>query len=339
MNITTPLLKLLVILILFSVQNKATAQQKVNAANFVNAETHRHFQSKVDKGGFGKLIHNRAVISVESQYIRRMNRDTRYSSGIFDLNQPVTVILPEVGNRFQSMTITNEQHHIKQTIYEPGEYLITKEAVGTRYAQITIRTFVDATSLEDNKAVSAIQDKIITKQSAIGHFEIPQWDEASRKETQGHLLGLVKGMMNTKRMFGDEKEVDPIRHLIGTAAGYGGLNPAHAMYLNVYPEKNDGQTAYVLHVPKEVPVDAFWSISVYNKKGYFEKNEFDAYSFNNITAKKNMDGSITIHLGGDANQMNYIPITPGWSYNIRMYRPQRVILDGEWRFPAVVRVP
>ena len=334
MSIKSLLLNLLIIVCLFSVHNKATAQQKVNAINFVQAETHRHFQSKVDKGGFGKLMHNRAVISVEDQYIRRMNRDTRYSSGIFDLNQPVTVILPAVGNRFQSMTITDENHYIKKTIYTPGEYLITKEEVGTRYAQITVRTFVDATSMEDNKVVSAIQDKIITKQSSIGNFEIPDWDETTRKETQGHLLGLVKGMTNTERMFGDEHEIDPIRHLIGTAAGYGGLNPAHAMYLNVYPEKNDGQTAYVLHVPKDVPVDAFWSISVYNKKGYFEKNEFDAYSFNNITAQKNEDDSITIHLGGDSNQVNYIPITPGWSYNIRMYRPQPAILDGVWTFPA-----
>jgi len=321
-------------LVLFCFHTSATAQQKVHAANFVQAETHKHFKSKVDKGGFGKLVHNRAVISIEDQYIRRMNRDTRYSSGIFDLTQAVTVILPDVGNRFQSMTITNENHHIKKTIYEPGEYLITKEDVGTRYAQITVRTFVDASSIEDNKAVSAIQDKIITKQSSIGNFEIPEWDETTRKETQSHLLGLVKGMTDTKNMFGDELYVNPIRHLIGTAAGYGGLNPAHAMYLNVYPKNNDGQTAYVLQVPTEVPVDAFWSISVYNKKGYFEKNEFNSYSFNNITAEKNEDGSITIHLGGDASQPNYIPITPGWSYNIRMYRPQQVILDGEWVFPA-----
>lgn len=334
MNRKRQLFNFLFTLLLFSSHNSVTAQQKVNADNFVHAETHRHFQSKVDKGGFGKLVHNRAVISVDSQYIRRMNRDTRYSSGIFDLSQPVTVILPNVSNRFQSMTITNENHFIKKTIYEPGEYLITKEDVGSRYVQITIRTFVDATSLEDNKAVSAIQDKIITKQSSVGKFEIPDWEEASRKETQGHILGLVKGMTNTKNMFGDELEVDPIRHLIGTAAGYGGLNQEHAMYLNVYPEKNDGQTAYVLHVPKDVPVDAFWSISVYNKKGYFEKNDFDSYSFNNITAEKNSDDSINIHLGGDSNQINYIPISTGWSYNIRMYRPQRTILEGEWTFPA-----
>ncbi len=49
---------------------------------------------------------------------------------------------------------------------------------------------------------------------------------------------------------------------------------------------------------KDVPVDGFWSISVYNKEGYFEKNEHDAYTLNNLTAKKNDDGSISIQFGG-----------------------------------------
>ena len=98
------------------------------------------------------------------------------------------------------------------------------------------------------------------------------------------------------------------------------------------PAKNDGETPYVLKV-KDVPVDGFWSVSVYNAEGYFEKNEANAYSFNNITAKKDSDGSITIHFGGDPKQSNYIPITKGWNYTARLYRPRKEILDGSWKFP------
>ena len=50
--------------------------------------------------------------------------------------------------------------------------------------------------------------------------------------------------------------------------------------------KNDGKTVYRVTM-KDVPVDAFWSISVYNAKGYFEKNDLNAYSLNNLTAKPN----------------------------------------------------
>ncbi len=37
---------------------------------------------------------------------------------------------------------------------------------------------------------------------------------------------------------------------------------------------------------KDVPVDGFWSVSVYNGKGYYEKNKLNAYTLNNITADK-----------------------------------------------------
>jgi len=202
--------------------------------------------------------------------------------------------------------------------------------------QVTVRTFVNAESKEDNEIVTHLQDAIITKQSSYGSITLPEWDSITHEETRGHLLGLIKGIKSANHMFGDEGQVQPILHLIGTAAGYGGLPQDHATYLNVYPSKNDGRTSYILKVPKEVPVDAFWSISVYNKNGYFEKNDSNSYAYNNVTAKKNNDGSITIHLGGNPDQINYIPITPGWSYNIRLYRPRKEVIEGTWLFPEAI---
>jgi hypothetical protein len=64
------------------------------------------------------------------------------------------------------------------------------------------------------------------------------------------------------------------------------------------PDKNDGKTIHKLTVKGEVPVDGFWSISVYGADGYFHKNDQDAYTLNNITAKKDPDGSVTIQFGG-----------------------------------------
>ena len=43
------------------------------------------------------------------------------------------------------------------------------------------------------------------------------------------------------------------------------------MYVGGYPKVNDGRTPYTLTL-RDVPVDGFWSISVYNDKGFFEKN-------------------------------------------------------------------
>ena len=105
-----------------------------------------------------------------------------------------------------------------------------------------------------------------------------------------------------------------------------------AYYVNVEPNLPVG--AYKITV-KDVPVDAFWSISVYNKDGYFQKNEYDAYSVNNNSGAPNPDGSFTIHLGGVPTSVNHLPITAGWNYVVRLYQPRKEILDGTWRFPDV----
>jgi hypothetical protein len=83
-----------------------------------------------------------------------------------------------------------------------------------------------------------------------------------------------------------------------------------------------------------VPVDGFWSISVYNAQGYFEKNPYDAYTLNNITAKKDADGSVAVQFGGcDGKIPNCLPTTAGWNYLVRLYQPRAEILNGQWTFP------
>jgi hypothetical protein len=121
--------------------------------------------------------------------------------------------------------------------------------------------------------------------------------------------------------------------LIGTAFAFGGNPEEDALYLNVTPSKNDGVTVHRLTV-KDVPVDAFWSISLYNAEGHFQKNAFDAYSLNSVTAKKDSDGSVPVQFGGcDGKISNCLPIMSGWNYMVRLYRPRPDILNGMWRFP------
>ena len=83
-----------------------------------------------------------------------------------------------------------------------------------------------------------------------------------------------------------------------------------------------------------MPVDGFWSLSLYNGKAFFKENKYNAYSINNLTGVKNEDGSMTIHFGGDPKQSNYLPTLDGWNYIVRLYQPHQDILDGTWKFPA-----
>ena len=148
------------------------------------------------------------------------------------------------------------------------------------------------------------------------------------------LLVLAAHTDGFKNAFGTKDQVDPIKHLIGTAAGWGGNPDKDASYSSFSPPRNDGNTIYKLNVPANVPVDAFWSISLYDAKGYFEKNPYDAYSLNSITAKKGPDGSVAVQLGGcDGKIPNCLPIMKGWNYTVRLYRPRAEILNGTWKFP------
>ena len=83
-----------------------------------------------------------------------------------------------------------------------------------------------------------------------------------------------------------------------------------------------------------MPVDAFWSISVYNPAGFFEQHGGGAVSINSVTAARNDDGTITVRFG-DGDEPNTIAIMPGWNYAVRLYRPAPEVVDGSWTFPTV----
>jgi hypothetical protein len=307
----------------------------VTVDNFIRAETDLYMSRTVKQVGLGKLLHIRNPVAIDQQMIIRMNRDTLYSNVVFDLDAgPATITMPDAGKRFMSMQLIDQDHYVPAVYYGPGAHTLTAEGVGTRYVSVAIRTLVDPTDPKDLEHVHALQDAINVEQKSPGKFEIPDWDPVSQKEVRDALLLLAAHTGGFKNAFGARGKVDPIRHLIGTAAGWGGNPDGDASYLSYGPPKNDGNTVYKLSVPGDVPVDAFWSISVYNKAGYFQKNDFDAYSLNDITAKKSADGSVVVQFGGcDGKIPNCLPITPGWNYVVRMYRPRAEILSGKWKFP------
>jgi len=310
---------------------------KVNVDNFVRAETAMQFDGalKYVKGKVNTFIHIRVPQPLDKQSVIRMNRDTLYSSAIVDISKGATLTIPQTHGRYLTAMVVNQNHYINKVYSKPGTYKLTMKEFDTPYVNISLRILADAGNPADIKKANTIQDGVIIKANSAKPYTHPNYDKASYKTTYDALLVLGKGMTDTRATFGKKDAVDPVRHLLGTAWGWGGLPENEAYYLNVEPKLPVG--AYKLTV-KNVPVDAFWSISMYNKDGYFEKNKYNAYSVNNITAKPNKDGSITIHFGGNPKSVNYLPLTKGWNYTVRLYKPHQEVINGTWKFPKLQKV-
>lgn len=308
----------------------------VTVDTYCRAQTDVNFAGVVKAGGFGRFKHGRELAPPVQQGIVRPNRDTLYSFAILDLDAgPATVTLPDPGERFLGMQVVNEDQYTRATFYDAGRHTLTREAVGTRYTVVVVRFLVDFANRADVAQVHALQDKVTLGQDRPGSFEIPDWDQASLGTIQAALQQLGTTVSDTRRMFGAGPDaVDPVRHLIGSAMLWGGYPEADALYLPTTPARNDGSTVHRLTVG-DVPVDGFWSLTVYNSGGYLQANPENVYSVNSLTAKKGPDGKVAIQFGGcDGTVANCLPITAGWNYTVRLFRPRAEIRDGSWTFPA-----
>jgi hypothetical protein len=305
----------------------------VNVENFARAESDRMFASfATDADGVNRLTHHRAPTPIEHQPVIRMNRDTLYSAAVVDISEGATLMIPDGGRRYVSVMVVNQDHYINRVFHEPGQHLLTVEEFDTPWVAVAARVLVDPANQDDVAAVNALQDRFAVESASAKPFEMPDYDTASLDATRKALLELARGLRGFDHAFGARDDVDPVPHLLGTAAGWGGLPDREAQYISVEPRLPVGE--YTLTV-RDVPVDGFWSISVYNADGYFEPNDRNAYSVNNVTAKPNDDGSVSVNFGGDDDRPNPIPIMEGWNYTVRLYRPKPEVRDGSWTFPEI----
>jgi hypothetical protein len=305
---------------------------RVNVDNFVRAETALQFDRMVAlAGGANRWAHNRAPTPIDQQNVIRMNRDTLYSFAIVDIADGAVVALPETDGRYQTVMVVNEDEYINRVLHTPGEHELTAAEFDTDWVLLTARTLVDPGDPDDVIAVNALQDQLGLRTPSQRNWTHPAYDEGSHAETRDLLLALARGVPDTHRMFGSRDDVDPVRHLIGAAFGWGGLPEAEAFYITHADPLPVGE--YTLTVG-DVPVDGFWSLSIYDRDGFFEPNPYDAYSLNSVTATASADGTVTVDLGpAPRDAGNHLYVMDGWNYVVRMYQPRREVLDGTWTFP------
>jgi hypothetical protein len=305
----------------------------VTEENFARAESDRMFTDLAhDAGGVNRLHHFREPSPVEHQAVIRLNRDTLYSFGVVDISNGAVLTMPDPGDRYLSVMIVNEDHYINEVFHGAGRHELTQDQFDTPYVLVAARTLVDASDPADLAAAAAVQDGLAIEAASATPFQGGDFDTATLDATRQVLLDRAKAGFTTERTFGRREDVDRAKHLIGTAAGWGGLPQTEATY--VAGPAGLPATEYRL-TARDVPVDAFWSLSVYNAAGFFEPNDRGVYNINSVSGQKNPDGSMTVHFGGcEDGRPNCIPITDGWNYLVRLYRPRPEVLDGSYTFPT-----
>ena len=218
-------------------------------------------------------------------------------------------------------------------INKPGEYTINQESTGSKYVMIVIRTQVNMKDPADLAIVSKLQDGLKLTQKDRGSYAASnQWDMqetlAMRKKYQE--VAEEKGI-TSEMMFGKKEDLSLENHNCGTAYGWGGFTEDQAVYPGYLPKTADPATLTL----KDVPVHAFWSVTVYDQDGF---PQGDIYNINSAFAKANDDGSVVIHFGGDKNADNYMDIFEGWNFTLRLYQPTEEYFNGTWTKPELMPV-
>ena len=312
----------------------------VTEDNYDIAETQGIFESYIKKiakatntNGTGVFWHVKTGADPKDKTIPRINFDTIYSWAIIDFTEDLTLTMPETGGRYQSAWFIDEEHYNPMAINDAGEYTITKDDIGTRYAMIGIRTQANTADPADLAEAGKLQEKLKLSQKDRGAY-IPsyKWNHDEVLKMRAHFEKVAKDKgITSEVMFGKRGTMTDEQHNSGTAAGWGGFEKKQAVYPLFYPTSTEHQTLNL----KDVPAGAFWSITVYDDGGFAQT---DTYNINSQFAVKDENGSVTINFGGDKNAKNYMETFEGWTITLRIYRPTEAYFNGEWTLPELKMV-
>jgi len=307
----------------------------VTVDTFKRAETARMFDGLLAfSGGVNRFFHYREPVAIDRQNVIRMNRDTLYSAAIVNISEGAVVTLPDAGDRYLSVMVIDEEHYLERVLREPGSHTLTMEEFGSEFVAVAGRILVDPNDPGDLGAVHRLQDGLLIDAAASTPYTHPDFDQSDLDAIRELLIRLNDYQHDSRNSFGPRNHVDPVRHLIGTASGWGGLPETEAFYVIDTEPRSEGRFRMTLG---DVPVEAFWSMTIYNRDGYLEPNPYDSYSVNSVTAVRSEDGSVTIDMAPSptGEESNFLAVMDGWNFAFRLYRPLPEVLDGSWSLPPI----
>ena len=190
-------------------------------------------------------------------------------------------------------------------------------------------------------AFDADTRKAIEDGVAAGHKEIREGESKMGEMVNGWQIARDLGRYGTKYPY----------RATWTFYGVGGNLVEDAVYpFGIFDgdgKRFDGANKYVLRFAKDEipPVDAFWSLTMYDKDSYLIDNSINRYALGDRSrCKFDSDGSLTLYIQSESpgtdKESNWLPAPKSGPFKLgmRLYVPKKQVADGTWRPPAVRRI-
>lgn len=306
----------------------------VTAASYPTDETSRQILKSQELVGVNNFNHKPQLTPTDNQPVVRMNRDTYYSMAVIDVSKGATITMPEIPEgKYMSIQPVTEDHRIQAMTYGPGTFDLTTH-IGT-HLYVVVR--LDATFTEAE--AKAIHDKMSISANSDNPFAAMPVNEESFTNVENALKAKMPSVIQRdgvdalKGMFTDPNdESNEIftqeKYELGAALGWGGAQ----MVDNIYELSGNYPADRCYQLTFEDPENmAFWSITVYNKKGFMFN---DLANFSSNTAQANDDGTYTISFGCGTDAPNNMEVVnPSEVFNIavRHYQPSKRVFEDDYR--------
>jgi hypothetical protein len=355
-----------------TVNNAFEKQVEDYLEKFPYQETYRYavLQTGNDPGRLNTWIGTpRGLLKAGEDDVVRSNNDTVYRMAWVYLGEG-PVILESASpseKRFTSFQLQDDRNANYRNIIQPaGRYTlyfgerpetISGEAVevpsllSAVIVRIEVKNKNDPADLDDALAVFdgiTIQGPIISQFPVVN--VLSGFDEQVAAEADKRMQETKKTVPYREMIAGPGqepgKDVSYLNFATGTKEGWGGPATSHSAYESMYTDDTgatlEGSAGEYELVTEEPPVNAFWSVTVYDSTtGRLHPNDADRYHINNTTAIRDESGTFTFHFKMSCKQadQNCLEVPAGpFDVAARYYLPEPEIMKGEWTMPHPARV-
>lgn len=201
------------------------------------------------------------------------------------------------------------------------------------------------------KKLGLVPGQSLKVQNAVIQTALEQGAVAGLKKIEGHAARVgetVNGWQINRTTMGVYGN-DYLTRAFVAMVGLGANLPEDAIYPLALTDSEgqplSGANHYVLHFNKDElpPVDAFWSLTMYDEKGFAVPNPLNRFALGDRDPLRfNADGSLDIYIQsenpGRDKESNWLPAPEAsMGLTMRLYAPRENALDGSWNPPAVNR--